>query len=97
MTPERLQQIQELFHAVQEGSAEQRAALLARADPDLRCEVESLLARQSENLLLDRPAVDPSTELVETEFSIPAAGSPSRLLASSSPPVSSAKRARLRR
>jgi tetratricopeptide (TPR) repeat protein len=74
MTPERLQQIQELFHAVQEGSAEQRAALLARADPDLRCEVESLLARQSENLLLDRPAVDPSTELVETEFSIPAAG-----------------------
>jgi tetratricopeptide (TPR) repeat protein len=65
MTPDRLRQIQELFHAVQEGSADERAALLARADPDLRREVESLLARQSEDLPLDRPAVEASTLLIE--------------------------------
>jgi len=57
VTPERLQQIQELFHAVREGSAEERPALLAQADPDLRREVESLLACVSENLPLDSPAV----------------------------------------
>ena len=67
MTPDRLQQIQELFHAAQEGSAEERSALLARADPDLRSEVESLLARASENLLLDRPAVQAPTQWMETE------------------------------
>ena len=78
MTPDRLQQIEDLFHAVQEGSPELRSALLARADPDLRREVESLLARKSESLLLDRPAVEASveasTELVEPGFSIPVAG-----------------------
>ena len=74
MTPDRLLQIQELFHAVQEGSAEQRAALLARADPGLRSEVESLLARQSQSLLLDRPAVEVVPESVETEFPIAVAG-----------------------
>jgi eukaryotic-like serine/threonine-protein kinase len=65
MTPGRLQQIQELFHAVREGSAGDRAALLAHADPDLRREVESLLARQFEDQLLDRPAVEASTELID--------------------------------
>jgi eukaryotic-like serine/threonine-protein kinase len=64
MTPDRLRQIEELFHAAREGSAEQRAALLARADPDLRREVESLLARQSDDLPLDRPPTDFSTQLV---------------------------------
>jgi hypothetical protein len=74
MNPDRLQQIQELFHAVQEGPAGQRGALLARADPGLRREVESLLARQSESLLLDRPAADAVPESVETEFPIAVAG-----------------------
>jgi eukaryotic-like serine/threonine-protein kinase len=68
MTPDRLQQIQELFRAVQEGSAEERSALLARADPDLRGEVESLLARLSESLLLDRPAVQAAMQWMDTEF-----------------------------
>jgi Tol biopolymer transport system component len=62
MNPERLRQIEELFHAVREGSAERRAALLALADPEVRREVESLLARQSDDLLLDRPAVDAMTQ-----------------------------------
>ena len=43
-----------------EGSAERQAALLARADPELRREVESLLGRQSESLFLDRAAVEAS-------------------------------------
>src|SRR5262245_21682157 len=61
MTENRLQQIQDLFHAVREGSTEERAALLKRADPELRREVESLLARQSDNLLLDRPQLEDSS------------------------------------
>src|SRR3984957_14452201 len=57
MTPDRLQQIAELYHAVRESSAGWRAALLAQADPELRREVESLLARQDESL----PTLDAAT------------------------------------
>jgi tetratricopeptide (TPR) repeat protein/predicted Ser/Thr protein kinase len=53
MTPDRLDQIAELYHSAREASAGMRAALLAQADPELRHEVESLLARQSDSLLLD--------------------------------------------
>jgi serine/threonine protein kinase/Tfp pilus assembly protein PilF len=68
-----LRQIEELFHAAREGSAETRTALLARADPELRREVESLLARQNQDLLLDRPPVDATTELIgHPESSMPA-------------------------
>lgn len=55
MTRARLQQIQDLYHAVCEGTAEVRAALLDQADPELREQVESLLARQKECVILDRP------------------------------------------
>ena len=65
MTPERFQQIEELYHAARERTAVERAALLAEADPEVRREVESLLARQSENVLLDRPAVGASAQLTE--------------------------------
>ena len=44
MTPERFRQIEELYHAAREGTADERAALLAQTDPELRREVESLLA-----------------------------------------------------
>jgi serine/threonine protein kinase/Tol biopolymer transport system component len=47
MDPERFRQIEDLYHAVAERSEDQRATLLARADPDLRREVESLLAQPS--------------------------------------------------
>src|SRR5271154_6331579 len=50
MPLDRLQQIEELYHSVRESSADRRAALLAQADPELRREVESLLARQDESL-----------------------------------------------
>jgi len=45
MTPERFRQIEELYHAAREATGEQRSALLAQADPELRREVESLLIR----------------------------------------------------
>ncbi|MEO8127829.1 MAG: serine/threonine-protein kinase, partial [Bryobacteraceae bacterium] len=50
MTPDRLRQIEELYHAAHEASGDHRAALLTGADPELRCEVESLLAREDESL-----------------------------------------------
>src|ERR1700685_3007132 len=60
MNPDRLQQIAELYHSVRESPPDGRAALLAQADPALRREVESLLARQDESL----PTLDPSTMTV---------------------------------
>ena len=56
MTPDRLQQIADLYHAVQEASSDERAALLQRADSELRREVESLFARRNDHLILDRSA-----------------------------------------
>jgi hypothetical protein len=41
MTPDRLEQIEELYHSVHEASAEEQASLLDRAEPELRREVES--------------------------------------------------------
>ena len=52
-----MRQIAELYHSVRESPADGRAALLAQADPELRSEVQSLLARQDESL----PALDPPT------------------------------------
>jgi serine/threonine protein kinase/tetratricopeptide (TPR) repeat protein len=57
MTPDRFQEIEELFHAARVGSAEERLALLSKADPDLRREVESLLAGADGGDFLDRPAI----------------------------------------
>jgi serine/threonine protein kinase/tetratricopeptide (TPR) repeat protein len=50
LTPERWAQVEELFHRAAESEPEQRSGLLdvaCRGDPDLRREVESLLAGQS--------------------------------------------------
>src|SRR5438552_2472450 len=59
MTPDRLQQIEELFHSAREASSNARAALLEQADPELRREVESLLARQDDRVILDHSAQFP--------------------------------------
>src|SRR5262249_40816399 len=45
MTPERWRQVEELYHAALERGRDEREALLAVTDPDLRQEVESLLAQ----------------------------------------------------
>ena len=64
MTPSRWQQIEELYHAALECAPEERAALLARADPELRREVESLLAQESGATPLDHPAWEGAKSLL---------------------------------
>ncbi|HKW33842.1 MAG TPA: serine/threonine-protein kinase [Candidatus Acidoferrum sp.] len=63
MLPDRFQQIEQLYHAALERSAEERAALLAKVDPELRREVESLLTQRSGGDFLDRPAIQNVPEL----------------------------------
>src|SRR5947209_8404278 len=53
MNPDRVRQIEELYHSVRGSSGEKRAALFAQADPEIRREVEALLGRQDTNLPLD--------------------------------------------
>src|SRR5262252_2861388 len=63
MSPEQFRRIEELYHAAREGTAEERAALLAQTDPEFRREVELLLSDPSE--FLDRPAIQNAPELLE--------------------------------
>jgi tetratricopeptide (TPR) repeat protein/predicted Ser/Thr protein kinase len=65
MTPELFQQIEELYHAACEGTTQERAALLARTDPELRREVESLLLQRTSGEFLDRPAIQNAPELLD--------------------------------
>ncbi len=67
MTPEYFQQIEELYHAAREKSAEERAALLSQVDPELRREVESLLAQRSGGEFLEQPAILNAPELLGEE------------------------------
>jgi eukaryotic-like serine/threonine-protein kinase len=65
MTPERLQQIQELYHAAREQTRAARPGFLAeacRADKELRREVESLLAQDAG--VMERPAMEVAAELL---------------------------------
>jgi serine/threonine protein kinase len=65
MTPDRFRQIEELYHAARGATAEERAVLLAQADPELRREVESLFPRRTGDEFLDRPAIGNAPELLE--------------------------------
>ena len=65
MTPERFQQIEELYHAAREGSAAERVALLSQADPEVRREVESLLAVETGGEFMERPAFQNAPQLLE--------------------------------
>ena len=59
MTPERWQQIEQLYHAARECALADRAALLAEAEPELRREVEAMLAEDaSKGKILDSPVKD---------------------------------------
>jgi eukaryotic-like serine/threonine-protein kinase len=64
MNPERFQRIEELYHAARGKTAEERAALLAHTDPEVRREVESLLAQQGGEFL-ERPAIQNAPQLLE--------------------------------
>lgn len=65
MTTERFQQIEELYHATREKTAEERAALLAEADPEVRREVESLIAQRTGGEFLERPAIQNAPHLLD--------------------------------
>ncbi len=67
MTPEHFRQIEELYHAAREKTAEERAALLSQVDPELRREVESLLAQRSGGEFLEQPAIQNAPELLGDE------------------------------
>src|SRR6266851_8493678 len=56
MTPERWRRVEELYHTALERAPRERVALLAQADPDVRREVELLLAQRSGDGVRDQPA-----------------------------------------
>jgi hypothetical protein len=58
MDPERWRRIEELYNSAVERSVAERVSLLAQADPDIRVEVEALLAQPIGGALLDQPAAD---------------------------------------
>ena len=65
MSSDRFRLIEALYHAAHEAPAEERAALLARADPELRHQVESLLSERTGAEFLDRPAIEHARDLLE--------------------------------
>jgi eukaryotic-like serine/threonine-protein kinase len=65
MTPQRFQQIEELYHAARETTGAKRAALLEQTDPELRREIEALLGQPGSGEFLDRPALENAPELLE--------------------------------
>jgi predicted Ser/Thr protein kinase len=65
MNSERFRQIEALYHAACEAAADERAAMLARADPELRHEVELLLSERERGDFLDRPAIEHAADLLE--------------------------------
>lgn len=64
MQPERFQQIAALYHLVRESRAEDRAAVLARTEPGLRREVESLLAQGTASDFLATPVAGDALSLL---------------------------------
>jgi Tol biopolymer transport system component/predicted Ser/Thr protein kinase len=85
LTPERIRQIEELYHAARECEHSGRAALLAQAEPGLRREVESLLAQDSSDGPMERPAVEMAAHLLDfstaTHLTIGAQLGPYKILA----------------
>ncbi len=70
MTPSRWQQVEELYHAALECEPSDRTALLAGADPELRREVESLLAQESGATPLDHAAWEGAASLLGSTVAV---------------------------
>ena len=67
MDPERWRRIEELYQSAVDSDVAERATLLANADPEMRREVESLLAQPTADTPLDRSALSALNRLhVET-------------------------------
>jgi hypothetical protein len=56
MTSERWRQIEELYLRAVDLRVEERSAVLARASPEVRRQVEAMLAQPTGSKLMDRPA-----------------------------------------
>src|SRR5258706_10922572 len=56
MTSEQWRQIEELYHSVREREPADHPAMLAQADPEVRREVQALLAQDASGKILDQPA-----------------------------------------
>ena len=82
MTPERFQKIEELYHAARDKTPEEREALLVRTDPDLRREIESLLAQRTADEFQTRPVLQ-NAQLIEdfgtTELAVGSSLGPYRI------------------
>src|SRR6185503_16282199 len=66
MSSERSRQIEALYHAARQATPDERAALLAQADAEVRHEVELLLSNRNQGEFLDRPAVNAIDHLEDT-------------------------------
>jgi len=62
MTPERFRQIEDLYHAARQKTGAEREALLVQTNPEIRRQVEELLA-QTEGDFLARPPVPAATDV----------------------------------
>ena len=67
MTPERWGELEELYQAARGLPPSERAALLERADPELRATVASILAQEN-GAFLDRPAWEGRESLLKQEL-----------------------------
>jgi eukaryotic-like serine/threonine-protein kinase len=74
MTPERFERIEELYHAARTKTGPERADMLAGVDPELRREVQSLLAQRTADKFLDRPAIGNSAGLTDATLTAVTAG-----------------------
>jgi eukaryotic-like serine/threonine-protein kinase len=74
MTPQRLQQIEELYHSARDREPGQRGAFLAeacRGDQELRREIESLLAQNEREGVLERPAMEVAARAIALDQNTP--------------------------
>src|SRR5207253_130600 len=64
MSPEHLLRVEELYHSARECRREERAALLNQADPEIRAEVELLLAQDQAEDPMGRPVMEVAAKLM---------------------------------
>ena len=68
MLPQRWREIEDLYHAALECEPDARSAFIAAADPELRREVEALLAQDATKTgALDRPPWDGAVGLTAAD------------------------------
>src|SRR5688500_7554978 len=70
MNSERFRQIETLYHAAREDTADARAELLERADPELSHQVELLLLEHGGAEFFDRPAIEQASDLLEVSAAV---------------------------